>query len=179
MGFTFGPFLLGPAHLGLEISNRTRQTSRPSLEGTPFPVPNGTRRFYRSGPASSPLLQRAGLGPDVVRAFSLEQESGHQLLGNASTGRQSDISPAKKIIGHEDLTKSNRNRINSTTTSDGMQPDDLDSGFGPSGGGGSQKFYGLDKFSDAWKVSQTQLILHFNLKSVMIFKMNMVQQHTL
>ncbi|KAK4018037.1 hypothetical protein OUZ56_000106 [Daphnia magna] len=136
---------------GLEISNRTRQTSRPSLEGTPFPVPNGTRRFYRSGPASSPLLQRAGLGPDVVRAFSLEQESGHQLLGNASTGRQSDISPAKKIIGHEDLTKSNRNRINSTTTSDGMQPDDLDSGFGPSGGGGSQKFYGLDKFSDAWK----------------------------
>uniref|UniRef100_A0A0P6GFS4 Brain-specific angiogenesis inhibitor n=1 Tax=Daphnia magna TaxID=35525 RepID=A0A0P6GFS4_9CRUS len=136
---------------GLEISNRTRQTSRPSLEGTPFPVPNGTRRFYRSGPASSPLLQRAGLGPDVVRAFSLEQESGHQLLGNASTGRQSDISPARKIIGHEDLTKSNRNRINSTTTSDGMQPDDLDSGFGPSGGGGSQKFYGLDKFSDAWK----------------------------
>ncbi|KZS07008.1 Uncharacterized protein APZ42_029535 [Daphnia magna] len=136
---------------GLEISNRTRQTSRPSLEGTPFPVPNGTRRFYRSGPASSPLLQRAGLGPDVVRAFSLEQESGHQLLGNASTGRQSDISPARKIIGHEDLRKSNRNRINSTTTSDGMQPDDLDSGFGPSGGGGSQKFYGLDKFSDAWK----------------------------
>ncbi|KAI9565392.1 hypothetical protein GHT06_009184 [Daphnia sinensis] len=144
---------------GLEISNRARRTSRPSLDGTPFPVPNGTRRFYRSGPASSPLLQRAGLGPDVMRAFSLEQESAHQLLGNASTGRQSDISPATAIIEHGDMTKSNRDRINSTTTSDGMQPDDLDSGFGPSGGGGSQKFYGLDKFSDAWKVRETQRFL--------------------
>ncbi|XP_057370415.1 uncharacterized protein LOC130691484 [Daphnia carinata] len=136
---------------GLEVPNRTRRTSRPSLDGTPFPVPNGTRRFYRSGPASSPLLQRAGLGPDVMRAFSQEQEAAQQLLGNASTGRQSDISPSEAITGHGDLTKSNRDRINSTTISEGMQPDDLDSGFGPSGGGGSQKFYGLDKFSDAWK----------------------------
>jgi hypothetical protein len=37
-----------------------------------------------------------------------------------------------------------------------LQRDDMDSGFGPSGGGGSQKLNGLDRFSDAWKVCHFQ-----------------------
>lgn len=52
-----------------------------------------------------------------------------------------------------DLMGVGRDRTNSATTSDGMQRDDVDSGFGPSGGGGSQKLTnGFDKFSDAWRV---------------------------
>uniref|UniRef100_A0A0P5AMI9 Brain-specific angiogenesis inhibitor n=1 Tax=Daphnia magna TaxID=35525 RepID=A0A0P5AMI9_9CRUS len=135
---------------GLERSAQARRISRPCLDDTPFPVHNRIRRFYRCGPASSPLLQRAGLGPDV-RALSLEQESTHQLLDNSLTALQADISPTEAINGSGDLTEFSRDRMNSTS-SDGMQQDDLDSGFGPSGGGGSQKMNGLDKYSDAWKL---------------------------
>uniref|UniRef100_A0A0P6EIG7 Brain-specific angiogenesis inhibitor n=1 Tax=Daphnia magna TaxID=35525 RepID=A0A0P6EIG7_9CRUS len=137
---------------GLERSAQARRINRPCLDDTPFPVHNRIRRFYRCGPASSSLLQRAGLGPDV-RALSLEQESTHQLLDNSLTALQADISPTEAINGSGDLTEFSRDRINSTS-SDGMQQDDLDSGFGPSGGGGSQKMNGLDKYSDAWKVRQ-------------------------
>uniref|UniRef100_A0A0P6DRA2 Brain-specific angiogenesis inhibitor n=1 Tax=Daphnia magna TaxID=35525 RepID=A0A0P6DRA2_9CRUS len=138
---------------GLERSAQARRINRPCLDDTPFPVHNRIRRFYRCGPASSSLLQRAGLGPDV-RALSLEQESTHQLLDNSLTALQADISPTEAINGSGDLTEFSRDRINSTS-SDGMQQDDLDSGFGPSGGGGSQKMNGLDKYSDAWKLAHT------------------------
>ena len=40
-------------------------------------------------------------------------------------------------------------------------PDDMDSGFGPSGGGGSQKLGGFDRFSEAWKVISACIFLHF------------------
>ena len=56
------------------------------------------------------------------------------------------------LDGPIDLIGSGRDRVNSITTFDGMQRDDMDSGFGPSGGGGSTKLNGLDRFSDAWKV---------------------------
>lgn len=105
------------------------------------------KRSKRSGQASSPLLQRAGLGPDVLRAFGLEQS--HSLASKQSERMQGTSSDTNEPIG---LMGGGRNRINSSTTSEGMQRDDIDSGFGPSGGGGSQKLNGLDKFSDAMKV---------------------------
>ncbi|KAI9565389.1 hypothetical protein GHT06_009181 [Daphnia sinensis] len=136
---------------GSERSAQARRISRPCLGGTSFPVHNRIRKFYRSGPASSPLLQRAGLGPDVLRALSLEQESTSQLLENSLTALQADVLPTESINGSGELIEFGRDQINSAS-SEGMQQDDLDSGFGPSGGGGSQKLNGLDKYSDTWKL---------------------------
>ncbi|XP_057370422.1 uncharacterized protein LOC130691485 isoform X2 [Daphnia carinata] len=144
---------------GLERSALARRISHHCLNDTPFPVRNRNRRFYRSSPASSPLLQRAGLGPDVLRALNLEQESTHKLLDSSLTALQSAVSPIEQISGSEDLTKFNRSRLNSTS-SDGMQQDDLDSGFGPSGEGGSQKMDGLDKYSDAWQRIMARQLAH-------------------
>lgn len=129
---------------------RTRRISHDSADDIVNPASNRCKRQNRSGPASSPLLQRAGLGPDVLRAFGLEQ---------SRPGKQSDriiIMQGSSLSGMNEATDSiGRDRINSSTNSERMQRDDLDSGFGPSGGGGSQKFNRLDKFSDAWKVRHT------------------------
>ena len=126
-------------------SHRPRKTSHSSVDegSTPTSV-SRTKRLNRFGPASSPLLQRAGLGPDVLRAFGLEHSS-HKSSERLQTPTDEPT----------DLMDTGRERVNSATMSDGMLRDDLDSGFGPSGGGGSQKLNGFDKFSDALKVSLT------------------------
>lgn len=80
--------------------------------------PTSEKRSGRIGRASSPLLERAGLGPEVQRAFGL-------------------------VPSEEDEEV----RMDSGTTTVVTNADDLDSGFGPSGGGGSQKLTGF-----AWKI---------------------------
>lgn len=126
-------------------TKRTRRISHSSLdEGFNPKHVLRNKRMNRSCPASSPLLQRAGLGPDVLRAFGLEQSRSSVKSGHLT-------SPAE-IDEPIDLLNGGRDRIHSAATSDGMQNDDVDSGLGPSGGGGSQKLSGFDKFSDAWKV---------------------------
>ncbi len=127
----------------MNANHKSRKISHSSVdEGFNPMIVSRTKRSNRSGPASSPLLQRAGLGPDVLRAFGMEHPS-HKPSERQQT-------PTGEPT---DLNCSGRNRVNSATMSDGMTRDDLDSGFGPSGGGGSQKLNGLDKFSDALKVS--------------------------
>jgi hypothetical protein len=127
----------------LKTTNNTKRTSHASVDETLFAAPNRSKRFNRSGPASSPLLQRAGLGPDVLRAFGVEPQSSHQLASKTSECLQAENTPVNGLDGPIDLIGSGRDRVNSITTFDGMQRDDMDSGFGPSGG---------DRFSDAWKV---------------------------
>ena len=106
-------------------------------------ISSSNRRPSRIRRATSPLLERAGLGPDVQRAFGLDdQEERHQLM----------------MDGHREgvvVEITERQRNDSSTT---LQ-DDQDSGFGPSGGGGSQKLSGFDRFSDAWKVRKS-IICH-------------------
>ncbi|EFX79778.1 hypothetical protein DAPPUDRAFT_104018 [Daphnia pulex] len=132
----------------LKTINKTKRTSQPSVDDTVFPAPKRSKRCNRAGPASSPLLQRAGLGPEVLRAFGVEPQSSHQLVGKTTGCLQAENT---SVNGPGDAMGSGRDRVNSIATCDGMQRDDMDSGFGPSGGGGSQKLNGLDRFSDAWK----------------------------
>lgn len=123
-----------------------RSISQGSDDSNKARVPT-KKRSTRSCPASSPLLQRAGLGPDVLRAFGIERSHS----ADRSSERLPEMLP-NEVAQPDCMISSSRDRTNSVATSDGMQRDDLDSGFGPSGGGGSQKLNGTDKFSDAWKV---------------------------
>ena len=109
------------------------------------------KRSCRTGPASSPLLQRAGLGPEVQRAFGLSEQSMDKLADNKNKKENENEHDPVSEVADSDLigpVTSGRQRIDSTAT----VPDDMDSGFGPSGGGGSQKLGGFDKLSEAWKV---------------------------
>jgi hypothetical protein len=105
------------------------------------------KRSYRA--ASSPLLQRAGLGPEVQRAFGLSEQSMDKQSDNKNKN-ENEHDPVSEVADSDlkEPITSGRQRIDSTAT----VPDDMDSGFGPSGGGGSQKLGGFDKFSEAWKV---------------------------
>jgi len=137
----------------LHTMNKTKRTSQSSVGATLFPAPGRSKRCNRSGPTSSPLLKRAGLGPEMLRAFSVEPQSSHQLVGKTSLCLQAENTCVNGLDeGPVDMMGSGRDRVNSITTFDELQRDDMDSGFGPSGGGGSQKLNGLDRFSDAWKV---------------------------
>lgn len=113
------------------------------------------KRSKRVGRASSPLLVRAGLGPEVQRAFDpLEEE---HLMDDCAGN---DGGPDQIIISEEEILTIGKRKDSSTTI-----PDDMDSGFGHSGGGGSQKLSGFDRFSDAWKVCQTRGCKLFSLKA--------------
>jgi hypothetical protein len=82
----------------------------------------------------------------------VELQSSHQNIGKTSECLRTENTPENGLDGPIDLIASSRDRVSSTAIFDGMQRDDMDSGFGPSGGGGSQKLNGLDRFSDTWKV---------------------------
>jgi hypothetical protein len=112
------------------------------------------KRSYRT--ASSPLLQRAGLGPEVQRAFGLSEQSIDKQADNKNKN-ENEHDPVSEMADSDlrGAVTSGRQRIDSTAT----VPDDMDSGFGPSGGGGSQKLGGFDKFSEAWKVILVHIFL--------------------
>lgn len=78
----------------------------------------------------------------MLRAFGLEHTE--KLLSNSETRTSNNPDNSNAPTGE-------RKRVHSDS-SDEMQRDDLDSGFGPSGGGGSQKFISVDKISEIFKV---------------------------
>lgn len=83
------------------------------------------------------------------RAFGLAEQSMNKLA-HSKNETENGQGPVPEVADSDLIgpVTSGRQRIDSTAT----VPDDMDSGFGPSGGGGSQKLGGIDKLSEAWKV---------------------------
>ena len=77
----------------------------------------------------------------------MDQEE-HLVIEAEDEATLSPKRPTLAIFPSDEVLQSGRQRVDSTASN----ADDLDSGFGPSGGGGSQKLNGFDRFSDAWKV---------------------------
>ena len=128
-------------HNGIGISNITTQHS----------IRN--KRTSRTGSASLPLLQRAGLGLDVQRAFAVDAELVEDLEPSLSRGGARDLSVVDQVTEPRHVNNFQKNlllRGESPTHFQNMHKDDSDSGLGPSGS--SQIFIGFEKLTDAWKV---------------------------
>ena len=95
-------------------------------------------RSGRVEPASSSLLRRAGLGPDVRRAFD----------DDSADKTEAKIDPGNVEVEFHLLASH-------PATGDVRQREELDSGLGPSGGG-SQKFNRFDWVSDTFRVGSIQ-----------------------
>ena len=126
-----------------------------------------SKRLKRTGPASLPLLQRAGLGLDVQRAFATDSELSprhHPANKNAAethvlvVGQTSQDPPGPPSGLHNNPHQLLPLRATSTVPSQGTQREDSDSGLGPSGG--SQIFVGFEKLTDAWKVLELLSSFH-------------------
>ena len=129
----------------------------------------GRTGVSRTGPASLPLLQRAGLGPDVLRAFDAGDDVG---VGRSTAPPPPQPPQPQPPQPSPPLTTTTAEQPTplaaaaaaaaapeGVATSQGTPArEDSDSGLGPSSDGGSQFLVGLEKLADAWKVPHSSLL---------------------